>query len=70
MRWEVEGREVGGELAGLAEGGGLLVDHHVTDTGHVHLVEALDVEANVVTGLGGLVKHHAPYSEFPLRGCI
>mmetsp|Transcript_76454 Transcript_76454/g.120632 ORF Transcript_76454/g.120632 Transcript_76454/m.120632 type:complete len:492 (-) Transcript_76454:62-1537(-) len=40
------------ELLGLAQGGVLLVDHHVTRAGHVVLVKTLDVQAHVVARVG------------------
>ena len=49
------------ELLGLAKIGVLLVDHDVAATGHVLLVQTLDVENDVVTGLCllcALVVHH------------
>merc|ERR1712072_606050 len=51
---DVEDLNLSGELAGLAQGGVLLVDHHVAGTRHVLLVQALDVETNVVTRVGSL----------------
>ena len=50
----VENGDLGGEVLGGLEGIVLLVDHDVTDTRHVILVEGLDVHANVVTGLTSL----------------
>merc|ERR1719439_305389 len=52
---DVERLDLRGELAAAVERGVLLVDHHVADAGHVLLVEALDVEADVVARLGDLV---------------
>ena len=40
------------ELLGLAQGGVLLVDHHVTRAGHVVLVKTLDVQAHIVARIG------------------
>merc|ERR1719198_82593 len=51
---DVENLDLGIELAGLAEGGVLLVDHDVTGAGHVVLVKTLDVEADVVARVGCL----------------
>mmetsp|Transcript_2663 Transcript_2663/g.8904 ORF Transcript_2663/g.8904 Transcript_2663/m.8904 type:complete len:295 (+) Transcript_2663:210-1094(+) len=52
---DVEGLDLRVELAHLVQRLVLLVDHHVADAGHVDLVEALDVEADVVARLGNLV---------------
>merc|ERR1719198_1181807 len=52
---DVEGLDLRGELAAAVKGGVLLVDHDVANAGHVLLVETLDVQADVVTGLGLLV---------------
>merc|ERR1712166_1169757 len=52
---DVEGLDLRGELADLVERLVLLVDHDVADAGHVLLHEALNVQADVVAGLGGLV---------------
>ena len=49
---DIEDLDLGGELLDGAEGAVLLVDHDVTGAGHVHLVETLDVQTDVVTGLG------------------
>merc|ERR1712060_903635 len=50
--WDVEHLDLRVELLRLAQGGVLLVDHHVARAGHVILIEALDVEANVVPRVG------------------
>merc|ERR1719253_2561152 len=50
--WDVEHLDLRVELLRLTQGGALLVDHHVARAGHVVLVEALDVEANVVPWVG------------------
>mmetsp|Transcript_83900 Transcript_83900/g.224920 ORF Transcript_83900/g.224920 Transcript_83900/m.224920 type:complete len:200 (+) Transcript_83900:110-709(+) len=49
---DVEHLDLRVELLRLTQGGVLLVDHHVARAGHVVLVEALDVEANVVPRVG------------------
>merc|ERR1719230_2074555 len=40
------------ELLGLSQGGVLFVDHDISTTRHVLFVQTLDVQANIVTGLG------------------
>merc|ERR1711920_103115 len=52
---DVERLDLRVELTALVERLVLLVDHHVADARHVLLVEALDVQADVVTRLGELV---------------
>ena len=52
---DIERLDLRVEVLARLEGGVLLVDHHVTDAGHVDLVETLDVHADVVTRLGDLV---------------
>eukprot|EP00961_Rhodomonas_salina_P231853 3132333-Rhodomonas_salina.1 len=47
----VESLDLGSEGLGALEGAVLGVHHNVTATGHVVLVETLDVHANVVAGL-------------------
>ena len=49
---DIEDLDLGGEGLDGGEGAILLVDHDVTGTGHVHLVETLNVQTDVVTGLG------------------
>merc|ERR1712176_1471130 len=49
---DVEHLDLRVELLRLTQGGVLLVDHNVARTGHVVLVQALDVEANVVPWVG------------------
>merc|ERR1712125_214696 len=49
---DIKDLNLGIELLGLAQGGVLLVHHHVSGARHVLLVETLDVQANVVTRLG------------------
>merc|ERR1719188_2196283 len=62
---DIEHLDLRVELLRLAQGCVLLVDHHVARAGHVILVEALDVEANVVPWVGevdALVVHlHGKY---------
>merc|ERR1711985_31904 len=48
LAWDVEHLDLRVELLGLPEGRVLLVHHHVTSPRHVVLVEALDIEADVV----------------------
>merc|ERR1719258_1011825 len=48
---DIEDLDLGVEVLARLEGGVLLVDHHVTGAGHVDLVETLDVNADVVTGV-------------------
>merc|ERR1719399_188889 len=48
LTWNVEHLDLRVELLRLPEGRVLLVDHHVATPRHVVLVEALDVEADVV----------------------
>ena len=47
--WNVQDLDLRIKGSSLAESCVLLVDHHVTRAGHVVLVQALDVQANVVT---------------------
>merc|ERR1711934_858620 len=49
--WDVEDLDLGSKFLRLTEGGVLLVDHDVTRTRHVILVQTLDVQANIVTWL-------------------
>merc|ERR1719223_2517920 len=51
---DIEGLDLGIEGGNVLEGAILLVDHDVTGAGHVLLVETLDIEADVVTGAGGV----------------
>jgi len=53
---DVENGDLGGEVLGGLDGVILLVDHDVTDTRHVVLVEGLDVHANVVARLTSLLE--------------
>merc|ERR1711939_803144 len=50
--WDVEHLNLSVELLSLAQGGILLIDHHVATSWHVVLVETLDVQAHVVTRVG------------------
>merc|ERR1711972_1183251 len=48
---DVEDLHLGIEFLSLSECGVFLVDHHVTGTRHVILVQALDVQTDIVTGV-------------------
>merc|ERR1719352_702972 len=50
--WDVEDLDLRVKFFGLAQGGVLLVDHHVATSWHVVLVETLDVQADVVARVG------------------
>merc|ERR1719191_1133989 len=52
---DVEDLDLGVEVVASAEGGVLLVDHHVARPRHVLLVETLDVHPDVVAGAGGVL---------------
>merc|ERR1712061_106800 len=49
---DIEDLDLGVELLGLPERGVLLVHHHVARPRHVLLVQALDVETDIVTWVG------------------
>merc|ERR1711862_259646 len=49
---DVEDLDLCVKLTSLAQGGVLLVDHHISRAGHVVLVQTLDVEAHIVAGVG------------------
>merc|ERR1719409_1769934 len=49
---DVEDLDLSVELLSLAQGGVLLVDHHVATSWHVVLVKTLDVQADVVARIG------------------
>jgi hypothetical protein len=51
----IEDLHLSGELANNLEGRIRLLHHNVTDAGHVDLVKTLNVETNVVTGVGDRV---------------
>lgn len=48
--WNVEGLNLSGKGLDVLQGRIFLVDHDITDTGHVVLVKTLDVHTNVITG--------------------
>mmetsp|Transcript_81691 Transcript_81691/g.218669 ORF Transcript_81691/g.218669 Transcript_81691/m.218669 type:complete len:492 (+) Transcript_81691:45-1520(+) len=52
---DVQHLHLSGEAASRRERGVLLVNHHITSAGHVLLLQTLDVQPNIVTGLGLLL---------------
>lgn len=60
LAWMIEDLDLSGEGPAPLEGSILRDDHNVTNTGHVQLVKALDVEADIISWTSlrhGLVMH-------------
>merc|ERR1712050_278811 len=49
---DIEDLDLRVELTGLAQSGVLLIHHHISGSWHVVLVQTLDVQADIVAGIG------------------